>query len=246
MQPPVAILTCNFTPPVGDKPALFTHDEVLTLLHEFGHGLHHLLCNVDYPAASSMQAVPWDVIELPSQFMENWGWEKQGMDLLSGHYETGQSLDDTLFNKMRAAKNFQSAMYIMRQLEFALFDFKLHVEYDPTVHDQIQQILNKVRQAVAVTPIVPYNRFQHSFTHIFSGGYAAGYYSYLWADVLSADAFSRFKEEGIFNRDTGRSFLQNILEPGGTEEPLELFKRFRGRAPNIKALLEQNGIKNNL
>jgi oligopeptidase A len=247
IQTPVAYLTCNFTPPVGDEPALFTHYEVTTLFHEFGHGLHHLLTQVDYLEVSGINGVAWDAVELPSQFMENWCWEKDALDLIAGHYQTGEPLPEELRKRLLAAKNFQSAMQMVRQLEFALFDFRLHREYDPQLFqeqegDRIQQVLDEVRQDVAVISPAPNNRFQHSFSHIFAGGYAAGYYSYKWAEVLSADAFSKFEEAGIFDQATGKAFLSNILEQGGSREPLELFIAFRGREPKIDALLRHSGI----
>ncbi|CAH8241560.1 oligopeptidase A [Vibrio aestuarianus] len=242
LQTPVAYLTCNFNRPVGDKPALFTHDEVVTLFHEFGHGIHHMLTQVTVGAVSGINGVPWDAVELPSQFLENWCWEEEALAFISGHYETGEPLPKEMLDKMLAAKNFQSAMFILRQLEFGLFDFTLHTEYDPEVGPRILETLAQVKAKVAVLPSLEWNRFSHSFSHIFAGGYSAGYYSYLWAEVLSADAFSRFEEEGIFNKEMGNSFLKNILEMGGSEEPMELFKRFRGREPQIDALLRHAGI----
>ena len=242
LQKPVAFLTCNFSPPIGDKPALFTHDEVTTLFHEFGHGLHHMLTKIHYAAVSGINGVPWDAVELPSQFMENWCWEREALNLISGHYETGESLPDELFNKMIAARNFQSAMMMVRQLEFSIFDFRLHLEYDPTKEKQLEAILADVRDTVSVVKPPEFNRFAHSFSHIFAGGYAAGYYSYKWAEVLSADAFSRFEENGIFDRATGLAFLQAILEQGGSREPMDLFIEFRGREPEIDALLRHSGI----
>ncbi len=241
LQLPVAYLTCNFTPPVGDKPALLTHDEVVTLFHEFGHGLHHMLTKVDYAAISGISGVAWDAVELPSQFMENWCWEKEGLAIISGHFETGEPLPEEMLDKLLAAKNFQSAMMMVRQLEFSLFDFKLHKEYRENI--DVQSVLNEVRKQVAVVIPPSFNRFQNSFSHIFAGGYAAGYYSYKWAEVLSADAFSRFEEEGIFNRNTGESFLHEVLEKGGSAEPMELFVNFRGREPQIDALLRHSGIQ---
>ncbi|TOL59162.1 M3 family metallopeptidase, partial [Vibrio parahaemolyticus] len=242
LQTPVAYLTCNFNRPVGDKPALFTHDEVVTLFHEFGHGIHHMLTQVETGAVSGINGVPWDAVELPSQFLENWCWEEDALAFISGHYETGEPLPKVMLDKMLAAKNFQSAMGILRQLEFGLFDFTLHTEYDPEVGARVLETLAEVKEKVAVVPAVEWARFSHSFGHIFAGGYSAGYYSYLWAEVLSSDAFSRFEEEGIFNKETGQSFLNNILEMGGSEEPMELFKRFRGREPQIDALLRHSGI----
>jgi len=242
VQTPVAYLTCNLTPPVGDKPALFTHDEVITLFHEFGHGLHHMLTTVDYASVAGISGVAWDAVELPSQFMENWCWQREALDLIAGHYRTGEPLPDELFDKMIAARNFQAGMQMVRQLEFSLFDFRLHLEYDPETGARIQQILDEVRAEVAVVRPPVYNRFQHGFAHIFAGGYAAGYYSYKWAEVLSSDAFGRFEEEGIFNRETGLAFLETILEQGGARDPMDLFKEFRGREPEIEALLRHSGI----
>ena len=242
LQTPVAYLTCNFTPPVGDKPALLTHDEVITLFHEFGHGLHHMLTQVDYAGVSGISGVAWDAVELPSQFMENWCWEREALDLIAGHYETGDKLPGELFDRMLAAKNFQSAMMMVRQLEFSIFDFRLHKEYDPEQGGRVYDILQQVRDQVAVIQPPSFNRFPHSFSHIFAGGYAAGYYSYKWAEVLSADAFSAFEESGIFDRDTGVRFLTSILEQGGSREPMELFVEFRGREPSIDALLRHSGL----
>ncbi len=242
LQTPVAYLTCNFNRPVGDKPALFTHDEVVTLFHETGHGIHHMLTQVDVSSVSGINGVPWDAVELPSQFLENWCWEEEALAFISGHYQTGEPLPKAMLDNMLAAKNFQSGMFILRQLEFGLFDFTLHTTYDPEVGPQVLETLAEVKKKVAVLPSLEWNRFSHSFSHIFAGGYSAGYYSYLWAEVLSADAFSRFEEEGIFNAETGSSFLNNILEMGGSEEPMELFKRFRGREPQIDALLRHSGI----
>ena len=243
LQHPVAYLTCNFNGPVEGKPALFTHDEVVTLFHEFGHGLHHMLTQIDVAGVAGISGVPWDAVELPSQFLENWCWEPEALAVISGHYETGEPLPQSELDKLLAAKNFQSAMQMVRQLEFALFDFRLHLEYDPQRGGRVQQILDEVRQQVSVIVPPAFNRFQHSFSHIFGGGYAAGYYSYKWAEVLSADAFSRFEEEGIFNPQTGRDFLQCILEKGGSDEPMTLFKAFRGREPQIDALLRHSGIQ---
>ncbi|MGR5502863.1 oligopeptidase A [Vibrio sp. DNB22_10_4] len=242
LQTPVAYLTCNFNKPVGDKPAMFTHDEVVTLFHETGHGIHHMLTKIDTGAVSGINGVPWDAVELPSQFLENWCWEEEALAFISGHYETGEPLPKAMLDKMLAAKNFQSAMFILRQLEFGLFDFTLHTEYDPDIGARVLETLADVKSKVAVLPSLEWNRFSHSFSHIFAGGYSAGYYSYLWAEVLSSDAYSRFEEEGIFNKETGQSFLNNILEMGGSEEPMELFKRFRGREPEIDALLRHSGI----
>ncbi|MCC4858830.1 oligopeptidase A [Vibrio lentus] len=242
LQTPVAYLTCNFNKPVGDKPALFTHDEVVTLFHEFGHGIHHMLTQVEAGAVAGINGVPWDAVELPSQFLENWCWEEEALSFISGHFETGEALPKEMLEKMLAAKNFQSAMFILRQLELGLFDFTLHTEYDPEVGARVLETLADVKSKVSVLPSLDWNRFSHSFGHIFAGGYSAGYYSYLWAEVLSADAFSAFEEEGIFNTETGNRFLNNILEMGGSEEPMELFKCFRGREPQIDAMLRHAGI----
>ena len=243
LQKPVAYLTCNFNRPIGDKPALFTHNEVTTLFHEFGHGLHHMLTKIDTAGVAGISGVPWDAVELPSQFMENWCWEPEALAFISGHYQTGEPLPQEMLDKLLAAKNYQAALFILRQLEFGLFDFRMHAGYDPAKGAEILQTLAEVKKQVAVVPSPGWGRFPHAFSHIFAGGYAAGYYSYLWAEVLSADAYSRFEEEGIFNRETGQSFLDNILTRGGSEEPMTLFKRFRGREPQIDAMLRHYGIK---
>ncbi|MBL1260332.1 MAG: oligopeptidase A [Thiotrichaceae bacterium] len=242
VQTPVAYLTCNFSSRLGDDPALFTHDEVLTLFHEFGHGLHHMLTKVNYPSVSGINGVAWDAVELPSQFMENWCWERDALALISGHYQSGETLPDEMFDKMIAAKNFQSGMQMVRQLEFSIFDFRIHLEFDPKKGAAIHEILDDVRQQVSVINPPSFNRFPHSFSHIFSGGYSAGYYSYKWAEVLSSDAFSLFEEKGIFDRETGLNFLSMILEQGGSRDPMELFIDFRGREPQIDALLRHSGI----
>ncbi|MFZ1538999.1 MAG: M3 family metallopeptidase [Chromatiaceae bacterium] len=241
-QIPCAYLVCNFTPPVGDQPSLLTHTEVLTLFHECGHGLHHLLTQIDYPAIGGISGVPWDAVELPSQFLENWCWERGSLDLISGHVATGEPIPGGLYQRLRAAKNFLSAMQMARQLEFALFDFRIHLEYDPARGGRIYEILDEVRDQVA--PIKPpaFNRFPHSFSHIFAGGYGAGYYSYKWAEVLSADAFSLFEEKGILDTATGRAFRQHILEQGGSRAAMDLYVAFRGREPTLDALLRQSGI----
>jgi oligopeptidase A len=241
-QLPVAYMTCNFSPPVGDKPSLMTHTEVETLFHEFGHGLHHMLTRIDYPAIAGIHGVAWDAVELPSQFMENFCWQREALALFSGHYETGEPIPDQLFERMLSAKNFQSAMMMVRQLEFALFDFRIHLEYDPAKGGRIYDILNEVREQVAVIKPPAWNRFAHGFSHIFAGGYAAGYYSYKWAEVLSADAFSLFEENGIFDAQTGQSFRDNVLALGGSRDAADLFRAFRGRDPQIDALLRHTGI----
>ncbi len=243
VQNPVAFLTCNFSPPVESTPALLTHGEVETLFHEFGHTLHHLLTQVDEMSVAGINGVAWDAVELPSQFLENWCWQEQSLQLIAKHYETNKSIPIELLEKMRAAKNFQSGMQTLRQVEFALFDMQLHTNYEPENSDtSVQSLLDNVRQQVAVTIPPSYNRFQNSFGHIFSGGYAAGYYSYKWAEVLSADAFSRFEEEGIFNPNTGDDFMRTILQNGGEVEANQLFINFRGREPDIQSLLRHTGI----
>jgi len=242
IQIPVAYLTCNFTPPTGDDPALLTHDEVQTLFHEFGHGLQHMLTQIDHLGVSGINGVEWDAVELPSQFMENWCWEKEALTLISGHYKTDKKLPGELFQKMLNAKNFQAGMMMVRQLEFSLFDLKIHQQYNPAKGGQIYKTLNQIREQVAVIQPPTFNRFAHSFSHIFAGGYAAGYYSYKWAEVLSSDAYSLFEEKGIFDQTTGKAFLHNILEKGGSQDAMQLFTDFRGREPKIDALLRHNGI----
>jgi oligopeptidase A len=229
-------------PLTAEYTALLTHDEVTTLFHEFGHGLHHMLTQIDHLGVSGINGVEWDAVELPSQFMENWCWEKDALELLSGHYQTGEKLPDELFTKMLAAKNFQAGMIMVRQLELSLFDFRIHRDYDPVKGGRIYEILKQVRAQVAVVVPPEFNRFAHSFSHIFAGGYAAGYYSYKWAEVLSSDAFSLFEEKGIFDPETGNAFLTQILERGGSRNAMDLFVSFRGRKPNIDALLRHNGI----
>ena len=242
-QTPVAYLTCNFTPPVGGKPALLTHDEALTLFHEFGHGLHHILTLVDYADVAGINGVPWDAVELPSQFLENWCWERESLDLFARRFDTDAALPAELLDKLLRARTFQSGMQMLRQLELALFDFRLHHERRGHDGADIQALLDEIRREVAVVEAPADNRFQHSFSHIFAGGYDAGYYSYKWAETLSADAFSRFEEEGIFNAAAGRDFLHSVLEQGGTREPMDLFVEFRGRKPVIDALLRHSGIQ---
>ncbi|MFP6847913.1 MAG: oligopeptidase A [Pseudomonas sp.] len=237
---PVANLVCNFTPAVGGKPALLTHDEVTTLFHEFGHGLHHLLTRVEHAGASGINGVAWDAVELPSQFMENWCWEPDGLALISGHYESGEPLPQDLLDKMLAAKNFQSGLMMVRQIEFSLFDFELHATHGDG--RSVLDVLEGIRSEVSVLRPPAYNRFPNSFAHIFAGGYAAGYYSYKWAEVLSADAFSKFEEDGVFNSATGQAFREAILARGGSQAPMVLFVDFRGREPRIDALLRHLGL----
>jgi oligopeptidase A len=242
IQLPIATLTCNFAKPVANKPPTLSHDELTTLFHELGHCLHHVLTKVDYISASGIHGVEWDAVELPSQFFENWCWEQEALAQLAEHVDTHEPLPENLFVKLIAVKNFQSAMAMMRQLEFSLFDFCLHqVNHFPTA-SIFRDVLEKVRHKTAILPQVPYNRSQNSFTHIFAGGYAAGYYSYKWAEVLSSDAFSRFEEEGVFNSTTGAAFLHEILEVGSSCKAAAAFERFRGRKATVGALLRHNGI----
>jgi oligopeptidase A len=239
---PVAYLVCNFTPPVGDHPSLLTHHDVLTLFHEFGHGLHHMLTRVDYPSVAGINGVPWDAVELPSQFMENFAWRDEVLPLISAHVDTGEPLPAGMLARLQASRSFQAGMQTVRQLEFALFDFRLHAEYDPSAPPRLAETLAEVRAEVAVVRPPGFNRFPHSFQHIFSGGYAAGYYSYKWAEVLSADAFGAFEERGVFDQATARRFLRSILERGGGRDAMEAFVEFRGRRPQIEPLLRQMGL----
>ena len=240
LQLPVAYLVCNFTAPIDGKPSLLTHNELTTLFHEFGHGLHHMLTQVEVLDVSGISGVAWDAVELPSQFMENWCWQEEALAFIACHHETGETLPAELLEKMLAAKNFHAAMQMVRQLEFSLFDFKLHREYQKDT--DVQSLLNEVRANVAVVKAPEFNRFQTAFSHIFAGGYSAGYYSYKWAEVLSADAFSKFEEDGIFNKETGLAFRNTVLANGGSRPAAELFAAFRGREPSIDALLRHNGI----
>jgi len=242
VQAPVAYLSCNFPAPASDKPALFTHDEVLTLFHEFGHGLHHLLTRVDDIGVSGIHGVEWDAVELPSQFMENFCWEWEVLAHMTAHVDSGEALPRALFDKMLAAKNFQSGMQTVRQLEFSLFDMHLHYDFDVAGSKTPQQLLDEIRSRVAVALPPAYNRFQNSFSHIFAGGYGAGYYSYKWAEVLSADAYSVFEENGVLDRRSGERFVDEILAAGGSRPALDSFKAFRGRAPTVDALLRHSGM----
>ena len=255
VQAPVAYLICNFSPPVGGKPALLTHDEVLTLFHEFGHGLHHLMSRVDYLGVSGIRGVEWDAVELPSQFMENFCWEWEVLAHMTALVDSGEPLPRPLFDKMLAAKNFQAGMQTVRQLEYALFDMRLHCEVDPDGAMSVQRLIEEVRRKVAVAVPPEYNRFANSFSHIFAGaGYAAGYYSYKWAEVLSADAYSAFEEAresarreapslaGVLDAATGSRFLAEILAVGGSRRAIESFRAFRGREPSVDALLRHNGM----
>lgn len=242
IQLPIASLTCNFTKPLAGKSATLSHDEVVTLFHEMGHCLHHLLTQVDYLSVSGTHGVEWDAVELPSQFFENWCWQEEAVHELTEHVDTKKPLPQIDLEHLLAAKNFQSAMALARQLEFSLFDFRLHQEFVAGKPNLVARIIQEVREQTAVVPIASYNRFQHAFTHIFAGGYAAGYYSYLWAEVLSSDAFARFEEEGLFNPQTGRDFLNHILAVGGSVPAAKAYEAFRGRTPTVDALLRHHGI----
>jgi oligopeptidase A len=242
VQRPVAYLTCNVAPPTPELPSLLTHDDVVTLFHEFGHGLHHLLTEVDYPSVSGISGVEWDAVELPSQFMENFAWSREALDLFARHWQTGAPLPADLFQRMQAARHFQAGLFLVRQLEFALFDFRLHREFDPAKGARAMAILDEVRAEVTVIRPPAWQRFPHSFGHVFAGGYAAGYYSYLWAEVLSADAFERFEQAGVFDRTTGEAFRSSVLAVGGSRPALESFVEFRGREPEPAALLRSYGL----
>jgi oligopeptidase A len=240
---PVAYLVCNFLPPSGANPALLTHDDVLTLFHEFGHGLHHLLTRVDYPSLAGINGVAWDAVELPSQFFENYAWQPDVLQRISSHVTSGAALPAQLQERLIQTRSFHAGLQMVRQLEFSLFDFKLHAGYDPKLGGRIAAVLAEVRAAVAVTPTPKWNRFAHSFGHVFAGGYAAGYYGYKWAEVLAADAFGAFEEHGVFDRATAQRFLDAILARGGSRDALDAFIEFRGRRPSIRALLRQSGIE---
>jgi oligopeptidase A len=239
---PIAYLVCNFAPPVGERPSLLTHHDVLTVFHEFGHGLHHMLTRVNYPSVAGINGVPWDAVELPSQFMENYAWRSEVLPLISSHVDTGEALPLATLERLQATRSFQAGMQTVRQLEFGLFDFRLHAEYSPEQGPRIAETLAEVRAEVSVVPAPAFNRFPNSFQHVFSGGYAAGYYSYKWAEVLSADAFGAFEERGIYDVSTARRFLQAILERGGSRDAMEAFVEFRGRRPEIEPLLRQLGL----
>jgi oligopeptidase A len=239
---PVAFLTCNFPMPGADRPALLTHDDVLTLFHEFGHGLHHMLTEVDWPGVAGISGVEWDAVELPSQFMENFGWQRETLDLFARHVDTGAPLPEDLHRKMLAARHFHAGLFLVRQLEFALFDFRVHLEFDPGRGARVLEVLDEVRNEVAAILPPAWHRFPHAFTHVFSGGYAAGYYSYLWAEVLSADAFAAFEEAGLFDAATGARYRREILAVGGSRPALESFIAFRGREPAPDALLRSYGL----
>ncbi|WWP00815.1 MAG: oligopeptidase A [Candidatus Dasytiphilus stammeri] len=242
LQKPIVYLTTNFSPPLNNDPALLTHSEVITLFHEFGHVIHHLVSRIETLGVSGIYGIPYDAVEFPSQFMENWCWEPKALLLISAHYKTGNSLPPKLLEKLLAAKNYQAGLFLLRQLELSLFDLRLHADFNPQKGAKFLYILQEIHQSISVVPYPEWNRFSHSFLHIFSHGYEAGYYSYLWANVLAADAYSRFQEEGIFNSTIGKSFLKKILEKGGSEEPMILFKKFMGREPQIEAMLNNYGI----
>jgi oligopeptidase A len=247
LELPVAYLTCNFAPPTEGRPALLTHDDVLTLFHEFGHGFHLLLTEVPLPSVGGIEGVEWDAVELPSQFMENFGWNREALDLFARHWETGERLPDELFERMLAARHFHAGMFLVRQLEFALFDFRLHLEYDPAKGARTLEILEQTRHEVAVLHPPAWQRFPHAFTHIFAGGYAAGYYSYLWAELLSADAFGAFEErardgQSVIDPATGERFRREILAVGASRPAIESFVAFRGRKPEPEALLRSHGL----
>jgi oligopeptidase A len=241
-QNPVAYLVCNFNPPIGDTPSLLTHNEVITLFHELGHGLHHLLTEVDYPSLSGLNGVAWDAVELPSQFMENFTWRPEVLGTLARHYRTGEALPADKIATLNRSRTFLSGIAMARQLEYALFDFRLHHEYSPASGARVHELIAEVRREVAVVPVPGYNRFPNTFGHVFGGGYAAGYYSYKWAEVLSADAFAAFEESGVFDRGIAERFRRAILSVGGSRNALDAFVDFRGRPPQLDALLRQSGI----
>jgi len=242
VQLPIAYLTCNLTPPVGNDPALLTHMEVTTLFHEFGHGLHHMLTRIEAAGVSGINGVEWDAVELPSQFLENWCWERESLDMISGHYQTGEKIPDELLSRLRNARNFQSAMQLVRQLEYSLFDMQIHLDSSADKAADVQAALDTVRTRVAAVPTPDFNRFQNGFSHIFAGGYAAGYFSYKWAEVLSSDAFARFEEDGIFDATAGHDFLVAILEKGGSRDAMQSYVAFRGKKPTVDALLRHTGL----
>jgi oligopeptidase A len=239
---PVAQLVCNFTPAVGSAPSLLTHDEVTTLFHEFGHGLHHMLTRVPYPSIAGINGVAWDAVELPSQFMENFVWRAEVLPLISAHVVTGEPLGTDMLKRLLGTRTFNAALDTLRQIELASFDFELHANFDPRLGAQVAQTLEGVRLRVAVAPTAPFNRMHASFSHIFAGGYAAGYYSYKWAEVLAADAFEAFEQAGVFDPATAARFLDSILARGGSLDAMDAFVRFRGRPPDVRPLLKQTGI----
>jgi len=246
-QTPVAYLVCNFSPPVGDKPALLTHDDVVTLFHECGHGLHHMLTRIEEPAVSGINGVEWDAVELPSQFMENFCWEWDVLQTLSAHVDSGETLPRTLFDKMIAAKNFQSGLGTLRQIVFSMFDMHIHTDFDPSGSETVNALARRINATYHVVEQTPISRWPNSFSHVFAGGYAAGYYSYKWAEVLSADAYSAFEEAAgatgsVVDPVTGRRYLEEILSVGGSRAAMNSFKAFRGREPSIAALLRHHGM----
>lgn len=245
LQPPIAFLNCNFTPPQKNQSPLLLHDDVVTLFHEFGHTLHHLLTQVDYIDVAGINGVAWDAVEFPSQLMEGWCWEPKVLKMIGRHYQTGEAIPDSTIESLIASKNFQAGMQMLRQIEFSLFDFRLHCEYQPGDYAQVQTILDEVRQQVALIQPPDYNRFQHGFGHIFAGGYAAGYYSYKWAEVMASDGFAYFQEKGLFDPQAGKQLLHEFLEKGGSEPALDLFYNFRGHKPQNHYLLEQCGLMQN-
>lgn len=241
-MPHIAHLVCNFAPPIDNEPSLLTHQDVITLFHEFGHCLHHVLTKVPYSAAAGIKNVPWDAVELPSQFMENWCWQEKSLKIFAKHYKTHKSIPKQLIESLLVSHNYHAATHMLRQVRLSLMDFRIHLEFDTKQKNQLETIIKQINKKINFLPISKHARTAHSFTHIFAGGYAAGYYSYKWAEVLSADAFAKFEDKGIFHKATGRSFLQNILEMGGSEDPMILFEKFRGRKPQIDALLKHCGI----
>jgi oligopeptidase A len=242
-QNPIAQLVCNFSPPVEQTPSLLTHTDVVTLFHEFGHALHHLLTEVTYPSLAGINGVAWDAVELPSQFFENYAYRREVLETISAHYETGEPLPPDKIETLQRSRSFLAGLAMLRQLEFAIFDFVLHNQHDPLSLERMRKILDDVRSRVAVIQPPPYSRFPNSFSHIFAGGYAAGYYSYKWAEVLAADAFSAFEEAGIFDADTARRFRSSILAVGGSRDAIDAFVDFRGRPPDLEPLLRQSGIE---
>ena len=241
-EQPVAYLVCNFMPPLGECPALLTHYDVVTLFHEFGHALHHLLTQASYPSVAGINGVPWDAVELPSQLMENFAWEPEVLPMISGHYETGEPLPRDIVDRLLGSRQFQSGLQMLRQLEFAIFDLRLHADYDPAKGARILETLQHVRDEISVVSVPAWNRFANGFSHVFAGGYAAGYYSYKWAEVLAADAYAAFGEEGLFNHEVADRYRQSILAQGGARGAMENFVAFRGRPPRPEALLKQAGI----
>jgi oligopeptidase A len=239
---PVAYLVCNFLPAAPGKPALLTHDDVVTMFHEFGHGLHHMLTRVSYPSIAGINGVSWDAVELPSQFLENFAWRPEVLAAMARHFETGEPLPAEAQAQLLGSRTFHAGLASVRQLEFALFDFRLHAEYDPAQGARLEQILAEVRAEVGVFEVPEWNRFPHNFGHIFAGGYAAGYYSYKWAEVLAADAFAAFEEQGVFDRHVAQRFLDAILSQGGSKKALDAFVEFRGRPPDVNSLLKQQGL----